>query len=311
MIKIAANIIPILLLIAIGWYFRYKELMDESTIDEIKSLVVNVSLASVLFITFLNMELKDEYFLVFFMIFILLCILFFIGLLINKIKPMNHALIPFIITGCSFGLLGIPLFGTVFGIENIEKLSILGVGHEFFIWIIFYPFMGFRFKNERFSIRKIVEIIKSPFIISIFLGIIFNVIGLGIKIQNNLITSGFYTTLEYLASLATPLILIIIGYGLKFDVKYIKQGMKFVAARIIIMLIVGYIFKYLVIDHIIVSDKIFDYAYFTFLILPPPLSLSVFVGVYSTKEYEELINNTVVLNTIVSIFIFIVFAFMI
>ena len=62
MLDIVAKIIPIISLIGIGWHFRYKELIHESTIDEIKSLVVNVSLASVLFITFLNMELKDEYF---------------------------------------------------------------------------------------------------------------------------------------------------------------------------------------------------------------------------------------------------------
>ena len=142
MIKIAANIIPILLLIAIGWYFRYKELMDESTIDEIKSLVVNVSLASVLFITFLNMELKDEYFLVFFMIFILLCILFFIGLLINKIKPMNHALIPFIITGCSFGLLGIPLFGTVLELKTLKSFLFWELVMSFYMDYIL-SFYGF------------------------------------------------------------------------------------------------------------------------------------------------------------------------
>ncbi len=311
MLDIVAKIIPIISLIGIGWHFRYKELIHESTIDEIKSLVVNVSLASVLFITFLNMELKDEYFLVFFMIFILLCILFFIGLVLNKIKLIAHPLIPFIVTGCSFGLFGIPLFSTVFGIENIEKLSILGVGHEFFIWIVFYPFMRFRFNNERFSIKKIGDMIKSPLIMSIFLGITFNVIGLGIKIQNNPITSGLYATLKSLADLATPLILIIVGYGLKLNEKYIKQSIKFVVIRTITILIVGYIFKYLVIDHIMIWDKVFNYAYFTFLILPPPLSLSVFVGAYSTKEYEELINNTVVLNTIASIFIFIVFVFMI
>ena len=76
--------------------------------------------------------------------------------------------------------------------------------------------MRFRFNNERFSIKN-RRYDKISFNYEYILGITFNVIGLGIKIQNNPITSGLYATLKSLADLATPLILIIVGYGLKLN----------------------------------------------------------------------------------------------
>lgn len=307
MTNIFAKVIPILLLISLGQYLRYKEILHQSSIDEIKKVVIDIALSAVLFIAFINMELKAEYFLVFIIMFILMNIFYFVGGALNRINRLSHPLLPFITSGFTFGLLGIPLFTTVFGIENIGKLSILGVGHEFFVWLLFYPSMAMKFKNQKFSLKTVKEIFQSPLMISIILGMTFNITGLGIWIQENPVVNGFYTTIQYLSNLATPLILIIVGFGLKFDKKYMKQSIKFVMVRMISILTVGYVCKYLIIDRIITADLMFDYAYFTFLILPPPLSLSIFVGAYSTKEYEELANNTVVLNTVVSIAIFILF----
>ncbi|MBB6216159.1 hypothetical protein HNQ80_002258 [Anaerosolibacter carboniphilus] len=307
MADIVAKIIPILLLIAFGRYLSYKHILSQSTIDEIKKVVMDVALSSVLFLAFINMELKAEYFLLCLLIFVLLCILYSIGVGLNRLKGLRHPLIPFIITGNAFGLLGITLFGTVFGNENIGKLSILGVGHEFFIWFVFITLMRMKLKNERLSMDIAKEMIKSPLIISVVLGVVLNIMGLGVWIQEYSFTKGLYTTLQYLSNLATPLILIIVGYGLKFDKKYMRQSIQFVLLRSISILIIGYVFKFFIMDRLVMTDVMFDYAYFTFLILPPPLSLSIFVGNYSTKEHEELTNNTVVLNTVVTIAVYILF----
>ncbi|AOT72128.1 AEC family transporter [Geosporobacter ferrireducens] len=307
MADIFARIIPILLLISIGQYFQYKNTFQQSTIDEIKHFITNVALSAVLFIAFINMELKAEYFMVFVIVFILLNVLFFSGFMVSKIKGMNHPLIPFIVTGNSFGLLGIPLFTTVFGAENVGKLSILGVGHEFFIWLVFITILRVKFREEKISFVVMKDIIKSPLIISIALGILFNITGLGTFIQENPFSKGFYITLQYLSSLATPLILIIIGYGLKFDKRYMKESVYFLFIRMILGFVIGYAFKMLIIDRIMSPDPIFNYAYFTFLILPPPLSLPIFMGTYSTKEHEELANNVVVVSTVFSIVLYILF----
>ncbi len=305
--EIISKVIPILLLISLGYFIRTKNMLKDQSIDDIKKLIINISLPSILFITFLNMEFKVEYLLVFVIVFLMLAMLYFIGILLNKINLITHPLLPFVITGCTFGLLGISLYETVFGAENLEKISILGVGHELFMWIFFFNAIKMRFNNERFSIETIKNIFRSPLVLSIVFGLAFNILGFGQAFLENTFLKGIYTVLQYLGNIATPFILIIVGFGLKFNKKYMKQSAILVSIRYIAMFIVGYTLKFLLIDRIIPNDRLFDYGFFTFLILPPPYSLTIFVGQYATDENKELINNTLVLSTVVCITAYISF----
>lgn len=305
--EIIAKVIPILLLIGLGFYLQQKNIVKEEVIDAVKNGVVNIALPSVLFLTFRDMTLKKEYFLITIFIFILLLTLYGIGILLNKIKSISHPLIPFTITTCSFGLFGVPLFSSIFGIENLEKLSILGIGHEFFIWFIFYTLMKIKFKGESFSVEVIKGFLKSPLIIAIILGLALNISGYNLIFEQNPLLKGIDYVLQDLSSLATPLILIIIGFGLKFNKQYMKESTKLTIIRLVTILVVGYAFKFLIIDRIIVDDKLFNYAFFTFLILPPPYSLPIFVGEYSNDKYRDIANNVVVLSTIICIVIYVAF----
>lgn len=307
MSEIISKIIPIFLLIALGYIIKQKNWVRQESMDELKDGVINIALPALLFITFRDMTLKKEYFLVIFIFFILLIVLYRIGLLLNKVKAISHPLVPFIVTSFTFGLLGIPLFGSVFGMENLEKISIFGVAHEFFVWFVFYTLLKMKFNNERFSRDTIKGFITSPLIISIILGLFLNITGTYKIFFENTFFIGVDITLNYLSSLATPIILIIIGFGLKLNKIYIKQSMKLFLIRIITILTIGYIFKIFIINKIITNDPLFDYAYFTFLILPPPYSLSIFVGKYANREYSEIANNVVVIHTIACIAIFVLF----
>ncbi|MGO1372208.1 MAG: AEC family transporter [Senegalia sp. (in: firmicutes)] len=308
MSEIISKIIPIFLLIALGYIIKQKNLVKQETMNELKDGVINIALPALLFITFRDMTLKKEYFLVMIATFILLIVLYRAGILINKIKAISHPLVPFVTTSFTFGLLGIPLFASVFGMENLEKISIFGVAHEFFVWFVFYTLLKMKFSNERFSRDTIKGFISSPLVISIILGLLLNILGLDKIFFENTLFMGIDITLNYLSNIATPIILIIIGFGLKLNKIYLKQSMKLFAIRITTILIIGYIFKIFIINKIITNDPLLDYAYFTFLILPPPLSLSLFVDKYAGREYSEIANNIVVIHTIVCVIMFVIFA---
>ncbi|WP_105614061.1 AEC family transporter [Vallitalea okinawensis] len=310
MSEVIAKILPVILLIGLGYFLRWKQVINSVAISEMKKAVINIFLPAVLFVTFVDMELQDEYLLVFVAIFVLLILLFLIGILINKIPKVSHPLLPFALTATTFGLLGLSLYETVFGSENLIKMSIIGVGHELFIWFVYITLMKIRLNNEKFNLKVIMDFIKSPLIIAVVSGLALNMLGLSHYFHDNALLSGFFTTLKYLASISTPLILIIVGYGLVLNRKYMEKSIQLIILRLVVMLSIGYLFKWLVLDNII-NDQFFDYAYFTFLILPPPMSLPIFAGKYSTKENSELLNNMVVLNTIICIIAFVAFTLII
>ncbi len=311
MAEIISKIIPILLLITLGYMMQYKSILKQTTIDEVKKVVINLSLPSVLFVTYINMELKIEYLIMFIVIFIMSIVFYYTGVLLNKINILAHPIIPFMVSGCSFGLLGVPLYATVFGIENLDKISILGIGHEAFMWFFYVTILKMTFRKEKFSLETIKGFLTSPLILSIVLGLFFNISGFNIWFNDYVVLKGIYITIQYLGNLATPLILIIIGFGLKFSRRYMKLSVKFVALRLAVILTIGYLFKGLLIDRMITPEPLFNYAYFTFLILPPAFSSSIFIGEYSSIEHKELANNTVVLSTAVCIIIFICTVFMV
>ena len=266
MYDIIARIIPILMLISIGSFIRYKKAFKEETIYEIKKFVVNYCLSAFLFINFVNIDLKKEHYYITIVIIIMQCMFFVMSLILNKIKSFHHPLLPYVTSGTAFGFIGVPLFNAIFVAENIHKFSILAIGHEFYLWLVLYAQMNIRLGRREFSFKSVLDFLKTPTIISITLGILLNIFGFNPIIQSNGVLRGIYATIEYLSSLSIPLILVIIGYGLKLNEKYMKESTKLLLARMIVMLVVGYAFKYLLIDNIIQPDKIFDYAFLHFLL---------------------------------------------
>lgn len=108
MTNIFQRIVPILLLISLGQYIRRKEILHQNSIDELKKIVINIALSAVLFITFINMELKAEYFLVFFIVFLMMIAFYLFGIILNKIEFIKHPLLPFITSGFTFGFWEYP-----------------------------------------------------------------------------------------------------------------------------------------------------------------------------------------------------------
>lgn len=304
MAEIIVKVTPILVLILAGYAMRAKGFIGRSTIDDLKKIIVDMALPSVLFLTFYNMELRAEHLWLTVAIFILCTALLGTGILLHETGLIKWRVYPFINTSFSFGLLGIALFGTVFGQENVNTFAVFGIGHELFVWILFILTMRVRLNKERISGAMLVNFIKSPLIIAVTTGILLNATGAAGAMEDVQLVRGVLNTLQYLAAITNPLIFLIIGYSLEFDPHYLKLSAKYTLLRNINVFIMAYLVKLLLIDPFIETDRMFEYAFFTFAALSPPLSLSIFVGKYGRPEEEKIVSNMVVFSTLVSIVLF-------
>ncbi len=310
MTEVISKVIPILLLIGFGYYLQVKKIADKHTMAMVKKAVINIALPAVLFITFKNMDLRLEYFFISVTVFCMLILFYFVGSALNMVKAMHHTVLPFLTTGYSFGLLAIPLFGAVYGIENLGIISIFGVAHELFIWFVYLTLLKGKLGGQRFTMEIVRKFFESPIILSILIGLFFNLTGWNRFFGSNFLLIGVERTLSYMAATATPVILIVIGYGLHLEHSYMKISYKLLVIRLFVTLTVGYLVKLAIIDPIIgTPGELFNIAYFTFLIMPPPFSLAIFVGEYSTEENMIISNNTTVISTVASIVIFLAATF--
>jgi predicted permease len=307
--ELISKVLPILILFAVGYIIRITNYLKKEVIDGLKKIVIDIALPSVLFIAFVDLDLKKEY-LGLILSIMLLCIIMLInGFVLNKIPKISNPVLPYIMSGFTFGLIGIPLYITVFGEVNLPSMAIMGIGQEFFLWLIYISVMKLKLNNEKLNVSSIINFLASPLIIALILGISINLLGISNALYNQPILRGIYITLQYFSKIATPLILIVVGYGLSFDKEYTKLTIIYVALRYVFMLLVGYIIKELIINRFITFDSYLEHAYFTLLILPPPFSLSIFVEKFGQEENSKLVNNITVVSTCVCIVVYIIYVF--
>ena len=140
-IQIFNQVLPILFLISLGYWTRQKQFLSESTVDELRKIVVNLALPAVLFTSFLHIELKSAYFVIFALTFVLAGLLFMLGRFLKKRLAIRFAYFPFLLTGFEYGMLGVSLFGAAYGLEQIGYIAVADLGHEIFIWFVFLPLL--------------------------------------------------------------------------------------------------------------------------------------------------------------------------
>ncbi len=305
MLDALTRMIPIIAFLLIGLVLHIKKLVDDQTMLVVKKGIISVALPAVLFIAFKNMDLRKEYVLISIVIFVMMIAFYMAGVVINRVLKLNSVILPFLTTGFAFGLLGIPLFGGVYGLENVGTLSIFGVGHEFFAWFIYLTLIRKKLNNEKFGLDTIKAFFSSPIIIAILSGVLVNVLNFGPVIEGFFISKGILLTLESIASLTTPLILIIVGFGIRFEKAYINKAIQIVMIRLFVVFVIGYLMKIFIMTPILgSSSQLFDMAFFTFLVLPPPFMFAIFASDYSTHENAAVANNAIVLSTLLCVLLF-------
>ena len=230
--QIINQVLPILLLIFLGYWIRHKAFLAEGTIDELRKIVVNLALPAVLFISFLSIDLKWSYFIIFGVLFFLCILLFLLGNLIRKQCNIRYAYFPYLITGFEYGMLGISLFGAAYGLEKIGYIAVVDLGHEIFIWFVFLPLLLIKRDGAQDPKGILKSFLSSPVIIAILASLFLNAIGVKDLLYQLPITGAIISALGFLGNLTVPLILIIVGYGIKIDRDGLGEALLVTAIRL-------------------------------------------------------------------------------
>mgnify|MGYP007066220233 FL=1 len=275
-IQIINQILPILLLISLGIWIRNKEFLAQETVDELRKVVVNIALPAVLFISFLNIELKSSYFIIFVVLFSLCIILFFLGKVIRKQFNIQHSYFPYLMTGFEYGMLAISLFGAAYGLDKIGYIAVIDLGHEIFIWFVFMPLLLIKRDGAQNPKEIVKSFMSAPVVLAILGSLLLNILGMGNLLYELPITGGIMAVLGFLSSLTVPLILIIVGYGVRIDKEGLGEALRMTAIRLAIMIPLAWALNTYLIRNYLALDRFFEIALFTLLIMPPPFIVPLF-----------------------------------
>jgi predicted permease len=305
--RILNQVLPILFLISLGYWVRRKNFLTESAVGELRKIVVNLALPSVIFISFLNVELQSSYFIIFAVTFSLCILLFLLGQLLRKQLGVRYSYFPYLVTGFEYGMLALSLFGAAYGLENIGYIAVTDLGHEIFIWFVFLPLL----LVKRDGVQNPAEIVKSflsaPVVMTILASLLFNVLGGQQWLYQLPVTGALMTTFEFLGSLTVPLILIIVGYGIKLNGAGLKAASLVVLIRMGILIPLALLLNIHLMQNFLQLNGYFQAGLFTLLIAPPPFIVPLYARPNLEDEEKQYINNVLTLHTVVSVTVFIVY----
>jgi predicted permease len=306
-IRILNQVLPILFLISLGYWIRHKNFLAEATIDELRKVVVNLALPAVIFVSFLNVELKSSYFIIFAVTFLLCILLFLLGQLIKKQFGIRYSYFPYLTTGFEYGMLALSLFGAAYGLEKIGYIAVVDLGHEIFIWFVFLPLLLIKRDGGQNPKEIVKSFLSAPVVIAILSSLLFNVLNGQQWLYRLPITGALMTTFEFLGSLTVPLILIIVGYGIKINRTGLKDALLVVFIRLAILIPLALLLNIHLMQNLLHLDRMFGAGLFTLLISPPPFIVPLYARSNLSGEEKQYINNVLTIHTIISVTIFIIY----
>ena len=244
-------VLPIILMIAVGYFLKRIKLLTEDTAKKLNTLVFRVFLPIMLFLNVYKIQSFSDidFTFVFYAVGITI-LLFLIGIPIMHVLFKDNRQRSVMLQGifrANYALVGIPLAESLFGVEGSIMASLLSafvVPVFNILAVICLTIYSAGDKKPSFS-GVIKGIAKNPLIQGIFCGLI----ALGIRavfvncgVEFRLVNiTPIYKTLQNLSSVATPLSLLVLGA--RFEISAIPHLKKHIiigtVSRVVIVPLLG------------------------------------------------------------------------
>lgn len=299
MSELFVKLLPIFVLLVIGFFAKQKKLFSDSFIQGLKVLIINIALPAVLFDAFSTMTLQLSYLLLFVLIFIYCILLYGLGYGLHMLFPkiFKRLYTKGYMTGFEFGMIGVGLFGAIWGMDQLPVIMLIGFGHELFIWF-FYAIVISRTTNKSFSLAETMgHFLKTPTIIAIVLGVVVNLTGVRQLMNENMVGQSLLAVIGFLKPLTSPLILIVIGYTMVFYRTHLREIVVYVLSRNVLVLGLGTLFLFAIKQFVHGLEPLFTTAFYAFVLLPAPYILPLYI---QDEEESAFFTQLLVYSTVVS-----------
>lgn len=273
-----AKVLPVLVLIGLGAAFRRTDFVRPGTVDDLRRLVLGVTLPAALFLTFLRLTLEAQYALVVVGVFAACLIAFGAGLLAVRYAGVRPGVVPGLLAGFEVGMIGYAVYGAVFGQEELYHLAIVDLGQMPFVFFVLATWLTRRASGHAAGLRQAgAAFVRTPVVLAIGAGIAGSVLGLAPTLETTPLGEAALRTLGLLGALTTPLIAIVIGYATRLRRGALGAPLATVAVRMTAWLAFALVFNTIVIDGVLGLDRLFQAAIMTMAILPPPFVVPLYL----------------------------------
>ena len=298
--RVLELILPVLVTLTLGYFFKRKKLIGTSVIDGIKTLVMSFMLPSVLFGAFYKTTFGTERLLITVTIFLSCVIGLAVGSLILRLVPKGEPLLPFLTTGFEAGMMGYGLYIMLFSSAETHYFASIDLGQVLFVFSVYMTLLN---KRKGLTTKDALKsMFKSPVFLAVISGLILSVTGLGVMFSGSMLGAPVEAILSYIGAPTGMLMIFVVGYQIAIDPVRIKSAFLATFLRTIIMGVLCFVvIRFLSI--FMTMDKPLFWAIVLMFSLPVPFVLPIFSD---DKNEEGFIATTLSIGTIISIGFFVI-----
>jgi predicted permease len=296
-----SKVLPVFLLILLGVGLHRWRFVGPETVQDLRKLVVNITLPAVLFLAFSQVTLEPQYLVIVAIMFVACLAALLLGRWLGGPLRVDSAYLPSLLTGFEAGMMGYAIYAAVYGAENVYKFGIVDLGQVLFVFFVLVPGLERLTHGAKPLSATALSFLKTPVILAILGGLLFKATGLTEVVAASPLLNSGLETLGLLGALTTPLVALVIGYDLTLRAGALRQPVSTVAVRLLIWLPFGLALSVFVVGRLLGLDQEFQAAVLTMVLLPPPFVIPMFMA-RATEEDANYVVNTLTLATLVTLF---------
>jgi predicted permease len=256
-----------------------------------------VLLPGVLFKTFLLARLAPGLAAVAASVFGVNVVMYAFGLLLGRGLRQGGRYAPFLTSGMEYGMLGLALFSSLYGLARVEYIAVVDLGHEFFFWFLFIPVFSSREAGTRgIPFRAIVT---SPINLSILAGLLLNLSGVSETLVSNQGGQGVVSLCDMMGAAIGPLILVVIGYGLRFEGAAGVDVLFTCLTRLVLATGGAYLVGELLVGRLFGWAPGYRAAVWLLFLTAPSFSVPIFARPRNERE-QAYISSTITVYTVIT-----------
>ncbi|MCI6630967.1 MAG: AEC family transporter [Lachnospiraceae bacterium] len=299
-IPVLEMVLPVIVMLFLGYLCRAKNLVTKEGLAGIKSVISNITLPVVLFKAFYTTDYSLRSVLGFVIIFTSCVLALLAGYALNRFVAQSK-LMPYLLSGFEVGMLGYALYGLLAGTDKLSYMASVDLGQVLFVYTVYLTLLK-NATGQKTDVKGILlSMIKNPAFQGVAIGIIVGITGLGGFISASPVGGIFSEIIEMITLPTAGMILIIVGYELSMRRDLVGPVVKTIAFRVAVMAVLLCISAFIMFS-ILPFDKNLFMAMVLLFSLPAPFIIPLYADVESEGVY---ISTTLSMNTLVTIFIFI------
>lgn len=296
------TLLPVLFMICLGMISRVKGFITPKQKDGANALVFNILFPIMIFSILFSSKIESSALLIVLYVFIVFVLSFIVGKLLGKFTGERFSHIShFMMTTCEGGNVALPLYLSIVGASN--NTVIFDLGGVIFAFILI-PILVSKESSRSTSTKDLVKtIVTNPFVISVFLGLGLNLLGVYELLSNSIFIDAYTNTVQQATAPIVGIILFIIGYNLKINTDTISYVLKLLLVRILFYILV--IIGFYILFPSLMSDKVFMIGVLIYFTSPTGFAIPLQISPLFKNEDDESYTSAIIsLNMIITLIVY-------